>query len=81
MQDKAKINYPCEWEYCVFGTDKEKLRKAIKESTNNENIEITPSKSHKSYHSKKFKVYVGSEEERNGVYEALKNHPDIKFVL
>jgi len=78
--DKAKIEYPCDWEFCVFGKDKDKLHAAIKECLP-EHFDHKHSKSHKSFCSQKAKVRVESEEERNELYKKLQNHPEIKFIL
>ncbi len=76
----AKIEYPCTWEFCVFGKDKEKLHDAIKECLPN-HFDHKHSKSHKSFHSQKAKVMVNSEDERNELYKKLQEHPEIKYIL
>ena len=80
MEKEAKIEYPRTWEFCIFGKDKEKMKTAVDECIPTK-ISHEDSKSHKSYHSQKIKVHVNSEEERNALYEKLKNHPEISYIL
>ena len=80
-QKNIQIQYPCYWEYTIIGTDREKMREAVRECINNQEYEIKNSKQHGKYFSQKFKVYVESEKERNHFFTNLKNHKDIKFVL
>ena len=70
---EAKIEYPCTWEFCVFGKDKNKLHNAIKECLPT-HFDHKHSKSHKNFHSQKAKVIVNSEDERNELYKKLQNH-------
>jgi putative lipoic acid-binding regulatory protein len=78
--ENNKLEYPRNWEFCIFGKNKEKMREAVDECIKNK-IEHKDSKSHKSYHTQKVKVYVNSEDERNELYEKLKNHPEISYIL
>ncbi len=80
---KLEWEYPCEWGYKVIGIDQEKVRTAIEEIVGDRSSAITPSNSSKTgkYHSLSLEVGVGSEEERNEIYEALKKHPAVKMVL
>ena len=80
MEKEAKIEYPRTWEFCIFGKDKEKMKTAVDECIPTK-ISHEDSKSHKSYHSQKIKVHVNSEDERNALYEKLKNHPEISYIL
>ena len=80
---KVKLDYPCQWLYKVIGTDKEQLRHAIKEVINTIPCEINPSNSSSSgkYLCLNLEITVQSEEERNSIYQGLKDHPNIKIVL
>jgi len=80
MFKDAKIEYPRTWEFCIFGTDKNKMKEAVDECIPTK-IEHKDSKSTKKYHSQKVKVHVSSEDERNELYERLKNHPEITYIL
>jgi len=76
-----KIEYPCMWGFRVIGEDKEKMRNAIKECINNQELNIEDNNQHGKYYSQKFEAYVTSEEERNEFFKRLQKHKDIKFVL
>jgi len=80
MAKEAKIEYPRIWEFCIFGTDKDKMREAVKECIPN-NISHEDSKTHKKFHSQKVKVHVNNEDERNELYKKLQDHPEIKYIL
>jgi len=78
--ENAKVEYPREWEFCVFGKNKEKMKSAIDECIP-EKLSHKDSKSHKKFHSQKVKVFVNNEDERNELYDRLKNHPEILYIL
>jgi len=80
MEEKKKVEYPRVWEYCVMGSDKEKLHNAIEEVMPNHQG-IKDSKSTKKYHSKKVKHLVNSQEERDELFKRLKDHPEIVYIL
>ena len=83
MENKTKdaeVEYPREWEFCIFGKDKEKMKNAIDECIP-EKLAHKDSKSHKKFHSQKVKVFVNNEEERNSLYGKLQNHPEILYIL
>ena len=80
MEKENKIEYPRTWEFCIFGTNKEKMRSAVEECIPNK-LSHNDSKSNKKYHSQKVKVHVNSEDERNELYSRLKNHPEIMYIL
>ena len=78
-----KLVYPCEWLYKVIGSDKEQLHQAITHVVKDSSCSITPSNSSKTgkYHCLNLEITVQNEEERNLIYEALKEHPQVKLVL
>ena len=78
-----KLTYPCEWLYKVIGADKEQLQQAIHQVIQDTSCTITPSNSSKTgkYHCLNLEITVRNEEERNHIYTALKEHPDVKVVL
>ena len=78
-----KLVYPCEWLYKVIGSDKEQLHQAITHVIKDSSCSITPSNSSKTgkYHCLNLEITVQNEEERNLIYEALKEHPQVKLVL
>jgi len=78
---KKEITYPRKWGYTIIGTDREKMRQAVRECIDNQECEVRDSKQHGKYYSQKFEAVVNSEEERNRFYQRLQQHKDIKFVL
>ena len=78
-----ELVYPCEWLYKVIGPDREQLHQAITHVIKESSCSITPSNSSKTgkYHCLNLEITVQNEEERNLIYEALKEHPDVKVVL
>ena len=78
-----KLVYPCEWLYKVIGSDKEQLHQAITHVIKDSSCSITPSNSSKTgkYHCLNLEITVQNEEERNLIYEALKEQPQVKLVL
>jgi putative lipoic acid-binding regulatory protein len=78
-----KLVYPCEWLYKVIGPDKEQLYQAITHVIKDSSCSITHSNSSNTgkYHCLNLEVTVQNEEERNLIYEALKEHPQVKIVL
>jgi putative lipoic acid-binding regulatory protein len=79
----CKIAYPCRWVYKIIGSDQELMRKAIVEIAGGQEYAITPSRSSKGqkYHSLNLEMNIGDDESRVSIYEALRKHPEIKFVL
>ena len=79
---KAELKYPCRWLYKVIGIDRKKLHRALLEIIGEDSCEISFSSSSKGkYHCLNLELTVKSEEERNSIYLALKNHPQVKIVL
>jgi putative lipoic acid-binding regulatory protein len=79
--DRPQLEYPRVWQYTIIGTDREKMRAAVKECIDNQECEVRDSKQKGKYFSQKFEAYVTSEEERNEFFRRLQSHKDIKFVL
>ena len=79
---KAQIDYPCKWLYKVIGSDQEELRMALAEIISHGcDISFSNSSSKGKYHCLNLEVTVQSEEERNSIHMALKEHPQVKIVL
>ena len=80
---KAHIEYPCKWLYKVIGYDAEKLHQALLEIIKDDPCDISFSNSSRTgkYLCLNFEVTVHSEEQRNSIYLALKEHPQVKIVL
>ncbi|NOX25766.1 MAG: DUF493 domain-containing protein [Deltaproteobacteria bacterium] len=84
LSDKKemRISYPCSWSYKIIGQDKDMVKEAItaitagKYTLNYSNASRTGK-----YHSWSLTLEVNSEAERNTLFKALKNHPQIKIVI
>ena len=77
------IKYPTKWDYKVIGEDIDKLLKAIEETVNGLEYEVTPSNISKGgkYFSLNLTVVVLSEVMRNRVFRDLDDHPNVKIVI
>lgn len=84
MKERSlKIEYPCRWKYKVIGSDQALMRSAIAEIVREQEYTITISRSSKGgkYHSLNLQMNIDNDEVRVEIYEALRKHPTIKFVL
>ncbi len=81
--EEVSIEYPCEWIYKVIGGDKGSVHNAIADIIQDSEYHITDSNTSKTgkYLSFNVVVMVGDEAYRNKIYQALKEHDDIKFVF
>jgi len=83
VQPELELTYPCEWPYVVIGVSETDLRAAIADIVQSR-IHIV-SHSHTSaggkYVSLKVLVAVRTEEDRLGIYHALKDHAATKVVI
>lgn len=79
----AGIVYPCRWLYKVIGPDRKKLQAALQEITGSRSYISSSSRSSSGgkYHCFNLELTVSSEEERNEIYHAIKNHTDVTIVL
>jgi putative lipoic acid-binding regulatory protein len=80
---KPNIEYPCDWEYKVIGTDVDEMLKAIEQVV--EGIEYRISSSNVSskgkYFSLNLTVFVTSEVIRDIIFAKLKDCKSVKMVL
>ena len=83
MNRKPVLEYPCRWLYKVIGDDQEGLRRAATEIIGSQLCTISLSNSSRTgkYHCLDIDVEVMNETDRNTIYQALKNHPQVKLVL
>ncbi len=79
--ERPDIKYPCMWGFRIIGEDKEKMRNAVKECIDNQNVNVEDNNQKGKYYTQKFEAYCTSEEERNEFFKRLNKHKDIKFVL
>lgn len=91
MSQKPKIDYPCQWGYKVIGSDEETVHQAIRDclrqcfepDEEERPVEIGTSRTSGGgkYVSVGLSVEVMNEEERNVVFQALADRPEIKMVI
>ncbi len=81
--EKASIDYPCEWVYKIIGSDKESVHGATASIMRDCSYQINDSNASKTgkYLSFNVTVMVGDEAYRNKIYQEFKEHNDIKFVF
>jgi len=90
-QEKPTIEYPCEWSYKVIGTDEDAVRAAVQQSLdacltpNSGDREFSLGMSRESkggkYLSIGLTLTVLNEDERDGIFKTLKDHPDVLMVM
>ncbi|MFT4649698.1 MAG: putative lipoic acid-binding regulatory protein [Planctomycetota bacterium] len=80
--DKPEIEYPCDWDYRLIGRSEEVLRAAASDiAPANHKIAQGQQSKQGSYISLSLTVYVAHEEQRLQIFDALKAHVDVLFVL
>jgi putative lipoic acid-binding regulatory protein len=81
--EKLELTYPCSWSYKLIAGEKEALEKAIHDVIQERIHSLTHSKNSKGgkYISMNLDMIVHNEDDRNFIYEALKQHQNIKMVL
>ena len=80
---KPKIEYPCNWDYKVIGTDVDEMIKAIEQVVMGMEYIISASNvsSKGNYFSLGLQVYVTSEVIRDIIFAKLKESEFVKMVL
>jgi len=80
---KPNIEYPCDWEYKVIGTDVDEMIKAIELITEGMDYKISPSNvsSKGNYFSLNLTVFVPSEVIRDIIFVKLEASEFVKMVL
>ena len=80
---KPNIEYPCDWEYKVIGTDVDEMIKAIELITEGMDYKISPSNvsSKGNYFSLNLTVFVPSEVIRDIIFVKLESNEFVKMVL
>ena len=83
IEQKLKLEYPCNWSYKVVGEEREKLENAIREVIVEREHAISHSNTSRKgkYISLNLELLVHNEEDRQFIYEALKAHQHIRMVL
>lgn len=80
---KPNIEYPCNWDYKIIGTDVDEIIKAIELIADGMEYEISSSKvsSNGNYFSLNLKVFVTSEVIRDIIFSKLVTNEFVKMVL
>ena len=80
---KPNIEYPCNWDYKVIGTDVDEMIKAIEQVVIGMGYKISSSivSSKGKYFSINLKVFVTSEVIRDIIFVKLKDNEFVKMVL
>lgn len=91
LNGKPEIEYPCPWTYKVIGADENDLRRAVKvmldvcldRASGDRAWELSRSRTSSGgkYISLNLTLTVESEEERNALYDGLKDCPEIVMVI
>ena len=91
QKERPEITYPCPWGFKVIGLQEEAVREAIKEclgdclnrESGDRPYEVGFSRSSGSgkYVSITLNLEVQDEEERNALFRALADHPEIRMVI
>ena len=81
--EKPQIDYPCEWGYKIIGTDKVKLEAVVFEVMGVRDYKIKEgnSSSKGKFHSINSRCQVASQEDRDSIFKAFQEHPDVKMVI
>ena len=80
---ELKLEYPCNWQYKMIINKDESAKKIAKEvlGERSHNIKKSQNSSNGKYTSHALEVLVHNTDDRQSLYEALKKHDKIKFVL
>lgn len=81
--ERPKIEYPCEWTYTIIGWDEEDLRLVVGRLVGDRphSLRFSRHSSAGKYLSMHLALRVESEDDRNRLFVALQNDPQIKTVL
>jgi putative lipoic acid-binding regulatory protein len=81
--EKLKLTYPCSWTYKVIGHEKHALKQAIKDVIDEREHSLKHSNASKTgkYVSMNLDLLIHNDDEREFIFQALKNHQNIKMVL
>lgn len=80
---KPKIEYPCNWDYKIIGTDVDQMISVIEKTVEGMEYNISSSNvsSKGKYFSLNLKVLVSSEAIRNIIFEKLESSEFVKMVI
>ncbi len=80
---KAKISYPCKWEYKFIILKEDDANEVIMDVNLPSRYDISPSNTSKSgkYQSYNLSITVDNEKQREDIFLSLKQNKKIKYVL
>ena len=80
---KPEIDYPCMWSYRIVGMDEVQMRIAVLEVVGDLEHRVTTGleSSQGKYRSLQLELVVRDEAHRLSIFEALKTHPEVRFVI
>ena len=83
IDDKLSLRYPCEWVYKIIGKNAGVLRSAVTEIVGDDgySMKFSNFSAKGTYICLNLEMTVSSEEQRNEIFHALKQHDAIKMVL
>ena len=83
MKPQKIIKYPIKWRYKVIGTNELEIINAVEDVLLNFNYSIKPSKksSKGNFLSYEISLTVENQEQRDSIFNDLKNHTNIKYVI
>ena len=78
-----EILYPCDWTYQLIVQDEGAVRTLVAELAGSDphTLELSRESTGGRYHSLRFVLRVRDEEHRLSVFEALRSHAGVRFVL
>jgi len=82
-KEKLSLSYPCNWEYKTILESHHNVKDVVKSVLDKREHSIKKSNNSKGgkYQSHTVSTLVHSDDDRKAVFEELKNHKSIKFVL
>ncbi len=80
-EQHPQIDYPCSWEYCVIGQDRDFLCEEIRSVAGNRRFSLRDGHQKGVWHSVHLSLWVHDEAERNSIYVALKEITGVRMVI
>lgn len=75
------IDYPCEWEYRVIGTDADEIRSAVASIIGDRRHSLRDGNRRGRFLSLVLELVVETEAQRDGIYRQLCQHAAVRIVL
>ena len=81
--EKPDIHYPCNWSYKIIGSDRARITDTIPVVLKAFEYQFSESRQSKTgkFTSFHLSIQVNSEEERNTIFNILKDIPSVKVIL